>query len=370
MAKQFIPYIGSKKKIIPYIQNLIPNDVETILDGFSGSGRVSFSLAKDYKIISNDYAYYSEVLNQAYLLRTKPDSYYQEIIDHIHTLEPVSGWFSQSYGGLSKLPYSLPNLMRLDAYRSYMDTLSGIDKSVLLASLLLGVSSIDSTLGHYVSYLRNFSKRSYNDLILSVPQSIHFNNNLIDEKDSDNNLIGVGNNSIQLNKIKKDHKVYRKDIFELLDELKKENKKYDLHYIDIPYGANSKMASSRVRYKQYYHLLNTITRNDEPELFGKVGRRVDDRECSVFEEFRKDSDDNFLVQKSIEKLIDKTDSKYIIFSYNNSGRLPIPDLMDVLGDCKILQIPHKENVMSNMKWTNKWDRDFKKNTEFLFLKEN
>ncbi len=337
MNEEYIKYIGSKRLILPHILNLIPDDVETVLDAFSGSTRVSQALAKDYNVISNDLGYYSQVLAEAYLLRTKPDAYYQEIIDGLNALEPISAWFSLAYLGLEKKPYQRHTLNRLDAIRKEIDKFNGIDKSVLLASLLLALEKVDSNLGHFSSYLRDFSKRSYGDLLLKVPAC----------------------NS------KRNHQVFREDIFKLLER----DLEYDLVYFDPPYGSNNNnMPSSRVRYQQYYHLLDTIVRNDEPEIFGKVGRRRD-AECGVFEEFRKDGD-KFIVQDSIEDLLNKTRSKYIMFSYNNNGRLPIPDLLELLGDCKILQIPHKSSVMSNMSWEKGWERDLSKNTEYLFLKEN
>ena len=68
-------------------------------------------------------------------------------------------------------------------------------------------------------------------------------------------------------------------------------KYHDLAYYDPPYGSNNdKMPASRVRYKCYYHIWETICKNDKPETFGVCGRRIDTRDnnnINPFEDFRK-----------------------------------------------------------------------------------
>ena len=69
-----IKYIGSKKKIIPYIEKIISNysDIKTVLDGFSGSGRVSqFFSCYNLKVTSNDLATYSNILSTCFFKRKK-----------------------------------------------------------------------------------------------------------------------------------------------------------------------------------------------------------------------------------------------------------------------------------------------------------
>ena len=47
--------------------------------------------------------------------------------------------------------------------------LKWVDKCVILASLIYALDSVDSTLGHYVAYLSEWSPRSYKDMILKLP---------------------------------------------------------------------------------------------------------------------------------------------------------------------------------------------------------
>lgn len=115
------------------------------------------------------------------------------------------------------------------------------------------------------------------------------------------------------------NQVYSGDIFDRLPECE-----VDLAYFDPPYGSNNeKMPPSRVRYAAYYHVWTTICLNDRPELFGKAKRKVDTSDtvgASVFEEFRRDNDGHLIAVKSIRKLMENVNAKYVILSYSSGGR--------------------------------------------------
>ena len=343
-----IKYIGSKDKIIPFILKLAHKlNPKVVFDGFSGTTRVSQAFAKmGYKVISNDIAIWSKTFATCYLLNKKSKNYYQEIIDYLNNLPPKYGWFSEHYGGDPnkneyKKPFQLHNTMKLDAIREEIDKISKdeIEKSVLLTSLILALDKVDNTIGHYSSYLRNWSARSYKVMKLEVPNFI-------------------------ISDI--EHQVYNEDIFNLLPKIE-----VDLAYYDPPYGSNNnKMPPSRVRYQAYYHIWTTIIKNDKPKLFGKAKRRLDSSDkisYSPFEDFKKE---NYL--KAIEKLIKETKANYIIFSYNSNSRILIKDLIEIFSSytkiMEIDEIDYKKNVMAYMRWTYEWVNDNKiPNKEYLFL---
>ncbi len=59
-------YLGSKTKYIDYILKYIPDDVDSILDAFSGSGIVSYAFKQhNYRILSNDLLSYNSVITKA-----------------------------------------------------------------------------------------------------------------------------------------------------------------------------------------------------------------------------------------------------------------------------------------------------------------
>lgn len=348
-----IKYAGSKLKLLPYILDVISElEVNNVLDGFSGSTRVSQSFAKSgYKTTSSDISVWSETLAKAYLLNTKKPSEYQQLIDHLNSLKGYEGWFSINYGGTlenkEKRPFQLKNTMKLDAIRDEIDKLNldEIEKSIALTSLILALDSVDSTLGHYAAYLADWSPRSHNDMKLKIP--------MLFQNERENTII-------------------RGDIFDTV-----KGRTYDLAYFDPPYGSNNeKMPPSRVRYNSYYHIWTSVILNDKPKLFGKVNRRDDSRDnvsASVFEEFRKDENGNFIAMQAIRKLISETNSRYILLSYSSGGRATKEELFDILNTggklINAIEINYKKNVMGNMRWTNEWINSDGKYLEYLFLME-
>ena len=357
-----IKYAGSKLKLIPHILDLVQShNVKRVLDGFAGTTRVSQALAQSgFEVVCNDISEWSRTFATCYLKNQSTADSYRDLIEHLNGLEPSAGWFTENYGGSGngksaiqsdglKRPWQTHNTMKLDAIRTEINQLelSEVEKAVAITSLILALDKVDNTVGHYVSYLKEWSARSFNQLQLKVPQLFPNHNS---------------------------HQILCEDIFDALPKIE-----CDLAYFDPPYGSNNeKMPPSRVRYASYYHLWTTICLNDQPELVGKARRRVDCSDLvasSIFEEFRRNPESQkFIAVEAIERLIAATPARYIVFSYNNSGRATAEELHDVFESAgKILevrQIDYRRNVMAAMRWTDDWIRtDQSTNQELLFLLE-
>ena len=354
-----IKYAGSKLKLLPHILELAQRTgAKTVLDGFAGSTRVSQAFAQSgYRVISNDIAVWSEIFGTCYLLNREPRDNYLSLIRHLNRVPPMDGWFTQHYGGKSnggvaiqhdglKKPWQIHNTRKLDGIREEIDnlSLSTTEKAVALTSLILGLDRVDNTLGHFVSYLRNWSPRSYNALHLEVP----------------NLFVNT-----------KENETIRGDVFDMV------NRDVDLAYFDPPYGSNNeKMPPSRVRYASYYHLWTTICLNDRPKVFGKAMRRNDTSDViagSVFEEFQRNPNSGrFLAVEAIERLIHSTSARWIILSYSSGGRATADEMHNILAEngdvVNLIELDYRRHVMAEMKWTNEWLRDAESpNREFLFL---
>jgi len=357
-----IKYAGSKLKLLPYILHLVKKvKPARVLDGFSGTTRVAQALARSgYQIIANDSAIWSKVFATCFLLNDRPKSHYKELIEHLNSLTGKDGWFTENYGGKPngglakqldnlKKPWQTHNTRRLDAIREEIDNLSldEVERAMALTSLILALDSVDSTIGHYAAYLNKWSARSYNKMVLKVP------NFVISQKA---------------------HQVLQDDIFSVLDDTE-----CDLAYFDPPYGSNNeKMPPSRIRYAAYYHVWTTICLNDKPRLFGKAKRRADSSDkiaASVFEEFRRNpKTGRFIVVEAIERILKNTRARHIILSYSSGGRATADELNEAIRKCgkvkEVIQIDYKKNVMADMRWTSEWVADAEAtNKEFLFLIE-
>ena len=356
-----IKYTGSKLKLLAPILSLVKQTTATtVLDGFSGTTRVSQALAKSgYAVVANDISVWSQVFGECYLMARRSPAYYQDLMNHLNAVPPTDGWFTQHYGGdanngsavgadgLKKL-WQKHNTQKLDGIRAEIENLnlSATDKAVALTGLILALDKVDNTLGHFAAYLQRWAARSYHPLMLKTP-------NIVPPK--------------------KQHAILRGDIFAALP-----NTDADLAYYDPPYGSNNeKMPPSRVRYAAYYHIWKSVCLFDQPPLFGKAKRRADtsDSACaSPFEDFRRDRDGRFIAVRELEKLIINTRANWIILSYSSGGRATAEELHDMISrHCRqrqTLQIDYQLNVMAGMTWTNKWIPSAQKpNREFLFLLE-
>jgi len=352
-----IQYMGSKKKLLDHISNIIKElPVYTVFDGFSGSVRVSEHLKKDYIVHSNDKQYFSECLAKCYLLNTRSKVYYKKFIDELNSLKGYHGWYSKHYGGVvttsekgdaiqsddKKRIWQIHNAIRVDAIRDKIESydIDDIEKSVLLTSLIEGLNKVSSVVGHQNGYLKNWSKNSYNNFVMEMPEFC------------------VDGES---------HEVYRDDIFNILPHIK-----CDLAYYDPPYGTINKNLVVATRYTAFYHLWNTLVLNDKPDLFGKANRRLDSKKNT--DDFERNKIE--IILPLFERLFKETNSKYILLSYSNKSLVSKDQFEEIFNRLNYKytfnEIEHKDNTQStsaskDRKWVD-YDENIKLK-EYLILIE-
>lgn len=355
LVTEGIKYAGSKKKLLPHIVEMAQKTgARSVFDGFTGTSRVAQAFARSgFDVTCSDLSEWSRTFATCYLLGESREKY-TSLIDELNNQAPIHGWYSENYGRCRdditsdiKRPWQLHATRKLDAIRFRIDQLNldPVSEAVAITSLINALDKVDSTIGHYASYLKSWSHRSFGELQLKIPQ-------IVPKRDQK-------------------HRVLQGDIFDVIRDID-----CDLAYFDPPYGSNNeKMPPSRVRYQAYYHIWKTICLNDEPELFGKANRRVDSKdnhEPSIFESYRKSESGQFEAVEALGRLISECRQEYVLLSYSSGGRATADELrfslMQVGEILETRKIEHARNVMHSMRWTNEWVKiDEGKNIEYLFL---
>ena len=77
--------------------------------------------------------------------------------------------------------------------------------------------------------------------------------------------------------------------------------------------------------------------------------------------------------QALKRLIQETQSRYIMLSYSSGGRATKEELYQAMTEngklLKVVEIDYKQNVMANMRWTNEWINSDGRHKEYLFLME-
>lgn len=301
-----VRYIGGKSLLLDNILEVIKDnttDVKTVIDIFAGSGAVSKCLKKNgYKVYSNDFLYFSYVLNRGTIdINKKPNFEKLGIDDPITYLNNLKiedtdyklkdCFIYNNYSPHDKcerMYFTTKNAIKIDIIRKKVEEWFRQGKIIedeyfyLLSSLIAAVPYVSNITGVYGAYLKFWDKRAENDLILEEPELI---------------------------KSKKKSTSYNLDCNVLL-----KNISADLLYADPPYNSR--------QYLPNYHLLETIAKYDNPVLTGVTGMRDYSNQKSEFCQKGK-------VKQAFEDLIKNANVKYVVISYNNEGLLSTEELINI-----------------------------------------
>ena len=287
--RQNINYIGSKYKLLPFLEETIrgvSGDLQdkVFCDLFSGTGIVSRHFEPICnKIISNDIEYYSYVLLNAYLKK-----YPDYDISSLNKTIPQEGFIFRRYseGGEDKrLYYSRDNGMKIDGIRQAINKIENKEQFYCaIASLLEAADKVANTTSVYGAYLKAIKKTAAKPITLL---------------DIDNEAQNSNN------------EVYNEDANILIKKING-----DILYLDPPYNSR--------QYSSNYHLLNTIALYDTFEPVGKTGQRPDNTTSLFCSKVK--------CLSSFTELIKSAEFKYIFMSYNNEGILQEEDIKKVMSE--------------------------------------
>jgi adenine-specific DNA-methyltransferase len=309
-------YIGSKTKLLPFISESIQNytqkelkDITSFFDAFSGSGSVSYHLIQNgcKHIISNDIQHYAYIISS---ILTKQNIDLPKIINIVSsinhdnsiltndTITNDKDFIYHNYtegGNLKRMYFTKLNGLKIDRSRQKIQQLKNTnyindtEYRLLLKLLLYAVTSISNTASVYGAYLKKYKTCALKPLMLDIE------------------LL----NQLPDHHIK--HNFYNQDINLLLDDI--DSKNIEVCYIDSPYNTRS--------YNDNYHLLETISRYDYPQIKGKTGLRDDTSTKSNFCSKRN-------AKNEFNKILLKIKSKYIFISYSSESIVSKADMIDLL----------------------------------------
>lgn len=330
-------YIGSKQKLLEHIKKVIEKlgvNIETILDGFSGTATVAkFLNDNGYTVSTCDMQYYSYILQYCKVKVNNKNLTFKKLLG-FENKEEVLEYFNNypeedliegfiynnycptgtKYSKFIRLYFSDLNGKLIDTFRTKiqswfdMKQINEEEYMWLLGNLLEGISLVSNIAGVYGAYLKKLQTNAKKRLIMKN----HFDCN--------------GN---------KNNKCYIMDALECI----KQNE-HTVCYFDPPYNTR--------QYCDNYHILETIALYDNPKIFGKTGKRDTTSQKSKFSSKR-------LVKKEWDNFFKYCKSKYLLWSYSSDSLLSKEEIIDICNKYGKLisfdEINHKKFV-SNKKTEN------------------
>lgn len=371
LKNNLIAYIGNKRRLLPFIENAFLNileedkNIKTALDLFAGSGSVSRLLKTlNLKVYSNDWEYYSYILNYAHICINEKDVKNMfkhtggventiNIINNIETINDKDRYISKYYAPLDdnkpdlkneRLFYTQYNATRIDIIRHNIEELyknKAINKKeyyYLLASIIYEGATHTNTSGVFKAFHSGFGGRN-KDALKRILSPISLKElSLYD---------GIKGEVSML------------DANEYV--LKNKDKHFDLVYLDPPYNQH--------QYGSNYHLLNTIALWDKPEINREIyinGKKTD--KGGIRKDWIKTKSDycyKKTAKDAFKNLIDNINASHIVMSYSTDGIIDYDDLISILeskGKLKIVTSEYTKYRGAKRSVINKT-----KNVEYLFI---
>lgn len=339
-----VKYIGSKNKILQHILRTIEIDEsveKTLIDVFTGTTRVGqIFRANGWKVIASDLAWASEDYAELFLRTTR-----EEItdlrrlaiqLDRIGERGRGTGdrWITRTYCDVEPVSgdghpvrvWKPDNGERADVIRDTIQEWTSSGKVTrnmgrkLIALLIMALDVVDSTVGVQQAYLKQWAPRASNKLCL------------------EDRLPGD------------DWEVWNGPIGEFLsgDALTITYPSASVAYVDPPYTTHS--------YATYYHIWDSISKWDKPEVGLKTNRRID--RIARGECHDKSMTSEWNVKKKVVdafcRLVERLPVRRVVISYSNEALVSVDEVcktvqeLGCVASCDVYAVDHTRNIMANI----------------------
>lgn len=303
-------YIGSKTLLLENIEKIIKKHTTgqetTFCDIFSGTGVVARYFKPMYEIYTNDTLHFSYVIQKATIENNQipsfsnlkrhgienPFQYLEETKLRNIVLNDDDFFIANNYAPnehCSRMYLSASNALRIDFIRTTIETwrqqrwIDEMEYYYLLAGLVEGVPYVSNITGTYGAYLKKWDSRALKQFeMMRLPVHDNRCNNLC----------------------------FQKDANELVRELEGE-----ILYLDPPYNTR--------QYAPNYHLLETISMYDRPEVQGVTGVRP-------YQEMKSAFSVRSQVNEAFEDLIAHARFSRLIMSYNTDGLMRAEEIARIM----------------------------------------
>ncbi|KAB2918851.1 MAG: DNA methyltransferase [Bacteroidetes bacterium] len=309
-------YLGAKTTHLGWIKKFIPEDIETVLDAFSGSQSVAYLFKQmGLKTITNDFLNFNHQIGLS-LIENKSEVLDSNDLDLLFKPAKNKDDFKLIENIYTGVFFEQQEAIFLDNLRANIPLLDSKYKQSLSYAIVNRSMTRKVTMGHFghtqaLKYASN-------------PERIKRNRSLVRPlKDIFVELTVKYNSAVFDNG--KDNTSYNKNIIDLLPHLNN----IDLVYFDPPY------CNSHADYQSFYHLLETYTEYWSDKEFINTIKRYDPQRHSGFDKKRD-------VIKSFEQLFNfSKDIPYWLISYNNRSYPSIDELEKIISKYKNVQIEEK-----------------------------
>ncbi len=336
-------YTGAKTRLLAHIDSVFLKHLDALknrqnlsfFDVFAGTGVVSEYFMQNYGLkssnprfthfIVNDFLHANYAIYKGFFGKQSFDiAKLQGIAQGYNDLDKITpNYYTRSFGNLffsladssiiGHIRDDLDNLLRLG-------TITQKEFYILLSSLIYSTDRVANTVGHYDAYRKNVALQDRFRFALIEPLACEC-------------------------------EIFREDSNALVQDFAKQKRQIDIAFIDPPYNSR--------QYARFYHLLETISKNDKPKLYGVAKKPMPENASKYCKSEAKQAFENLIENLS-------QCAKILLVTYNNTI-LANPRSNTRMNEEQITQILQKFGT------THKYEFDFKAfstgKTEFKNHKE-